>query len=163
MFRCLSLCASLCVSLLLAMSVASAAEFSSLEERMSEQEFRDAGLERLSPEELAALNQWLRTKGALATKSSTDDVGFKSGGGLLGDNGDATAIEGVRIKGPFSGWDPGQVIELNNGQAWRVDDDRGFSVPATNDPLVTIEPAMLGSWLMRVEGYNRTARVTRVR
>ena len=152
------------VSLLLAMSVASAAEFSSLEERMSEQEFRAAGLDRLSPEELAALNEWLRTKGvATGGRAAQDDVGFKSGGGLLGDNGDASAIEGVRIKGPFSGWEPGQVIELNNGQAWRVDDDRGFSVPATNDPLVTIEPAMLGSWLLRVEGYNRTARVTRGR
>jgi hypothetical protein len=153
----------LCASLLLAMSIASAAEFSSLEERMSEQEFRDAGLERLSPEELAALNQWLRTKGALATQSSTDNVGFKSGGGLLGDNGDASAIEGVRIKGSFSGWDPGQVLELNNGQAWRVDEDSGFSIPAVMDPLVTIEPAMLGSWILHIEGYNRGARVTRVR
>jgi hypothetical protein len=155
---------SVFASLLLAMSVASAAEFSSLEERMSEQEFRAAGLDRLSAEELAALNQWLRTKGAAAgAAAASDRVGFKSGGGLLGDNSGQAAIEGVRIRGPFSGWDPGQVIELNNGQAWRIDDDRGFSVPAVNDPLVEIEPAMLGSWLMRVEGYNRTARVTRVR
>lgn len=150
--------------LLLATSFASAAEFSSLEERMSEQEFRAAGLDRLSAEELAALNAWLRTKGAAAgMQASRDRVGFKDGGGLLGDNSGQSAIEGVRIRGPFSGWDPGQVIELNNGQAWRIDDDRGFSVPTVNDPLVEIEPAMLGSWLMRVEGFNRTSRVTRVR
>lgn len=155
---------SVFVSLLLAMSVAAAAGFSSLEERMSEQEFRAAGLERLTPEELAALNQWLRAKGATAgVGASQDNAGFKSGGGLLGDNSGQSAIEGVRIKGAFTGWDPDQVLELNNGQAWRVDEDSGFTVPATQDPLVTIEPAMLGSWLLRVEGYNRTARVTRVR
>lgn len=156
--------ALLFASLLLAATTAGAAEFSSLEERMSEQEFRAAGLDRLSAEELAALNAWLRTKGVSAGAAATSDrTGFKSSGGLLGDNSGQSAIEGVRIKGEFRGWEPGDVIVLNNGQAWRVDEDSGFSIPAVQDPIVTIEPAMLGSWLLNVEGYNRKARVTRVR
>jgi len=28
---------------------------------------------------------------------------------------------------------------------------------------VTVEPAMMGSWLLKVEGYNRALRATRVR
>jgi hypothetical protein len=150
------------VALCLAGSVA-AAGFSSLEERMSEQEFRAAGLDKLSPEELAALNEWLRTRaGALGTGAGGDDVGFRRGGGLLGDNGDAEPI-GTYIVGTFTGWSPGTILELSNGQAWEILDDRGFSVGAIENPAVTIKPAMLGSWLLQVDGYNRTARVRRVR
>ena len=43
-----------------------AAPFSTLEERMSQSEFKAAGLERLSPEELKSLNDWLRSHGLTA-------------------------------------------------------------------------------------------------
>ena len=46
--------------LVLAAPAAIAQEFSSLEERMSSDDFSAAGLERLSAEELARLNDWLR-------------------------------------------------------------------------------------------------------
>ena len=37
---------------------------STLEERMSQSDFRAAGLDHLSPEQLKYLNEWLRTHGA---------------------------------------------------------------------------------------------------
>ena len=46
--------------LVLAAPSALAQEFSSLEERMSSDDFTSAGLERLSADELARLNDWLR-------------------------------------------------------------------------------------------------------
>ena len=157
LFRIVGAFAALC----LAGSVA-AAQFSSLEERMSEQEFRAAGLDKLSAEELASLNDWLRNRASDVTANAGDDVGFKRGGGLLGDNGDEGPIS-AHIVGTFSGWSPGTILELDNGPAWEVEDDRGFSVGEIEGPAVTIKPAMLGSWLIQVDGYNRTARVKRVR
>ena len=47
--------------LLLITAAASAAEFSSLEERMSQAQFHAAGLDKLSPEELKVLNDWVRS------------------------------------------------------------------------------------------------------
>ena len=47
------------VLLAFAAGSASAQEFSSLEERMSAKEFKEAGLDKLTPEELARLNAWL--------------------------------------------------------------------------------------------------------
>src|SRR3546814_11473862 len=46
--------------MLLAPAVVAAQQFSSLEERMTYNEFRAAGLEKLSADELAAPNTWLR-------------------------------------------------------------------------------------------------------
>lgn len=157
LFRIVGAFAALC----LAGSVA-AAQFSSLEERMSEQEFSAAGLDKLSAEELAALNDWLRTRASDVTAAAADNVGFRSGGGLLGDNGDSGPIR-ANIVGPFSGWSPGTILELDNGQAWQVDDERGFGIAEVQGPAVTIKPAMFGSWLIQVDGYNRAGRVKRVR
>src|SRR5512147_2488885 len=48
-------------------AAASAAEFSSLEERMSQEQFHAAGLDKLSPAELKTLNDWLRGHPATTT------------------------------------------------------------------------------------------------
>src|SRR5207342_2835934 len=66
------MCKCIVVTLLLAIfglaaNSASAAGFSSLEERMSQSEFHAAGLDKLSPAELNALNEWLRAHNATTT------------------------------------------------------------------------------------------------
>src|SRR5687768_13605210 len=78
------------VSLLIALALAApvaAQDFSSLEERMSDAEFRAAGLDRLSPEELANLNGWLRTRlgaeTAAAVVAARDTEGFRSSDGIF--------------------------------------------------------------------------------
>ena len=55
------------------------------------------------------------------------------------------------------------MFTLDNGQQWQVTDGSEFSIPARSNPQVTIEPMMMGSWMLKVEGYNRGARVTRIR
>ncbi|MDW8480161.1 MAG: hypothetical protein RML12_10725 [Xanthomonadales bacterium] len=139
--------------------------FSSLEERMSEAEFRAAGLHKLSPAELAALNAWLRQRlGALpeapegASAAEEDRIGFPARS--------ERRVIVSRIDGELDGWgkDPLRKtrFRLQNGQVWeQVDTSRGDL--RLVDPVVTIEPAALGSWLMRIEGSNRTIRVRRVR
>jgi hypothetical protein len=141
-----------------------AQEFSSLEERMTDSEFRAAGLDRLSPEELSSLNEWLRSRlNAIPnTTVSRSQEGFKPEDGLLAGGGDRGEIVSS-IDGAFDGWSKGTVLKLANGQWWEITDDRSFAIPETMNPGVTISPAMLGSWLLKVDGFNRSARATRVR
>ena len=150
------------IAALLLPFAAVAQEFSSLEERMSDAEFRGAGLDRLTPEELERLNQWLRTRiGYIPNTAAPGGVGFRSDS-LLGGDGDRSEVVS-RIDGAFDGWSEGTVIKLQNGQWWEVTEPQSFNVKEMQSPGVTIKPKLLGSWLMQVDGYNRSVRVTRIR
>jgi hypothetical protein len=145
----------------------SAAEFSSLEERMSVKDFKAAGLEKLSPQELEQLNAWLRAHG-LAGKAGSAAGGGQSAEegfrpkGFFGSGSDTGPVQS-RIKGTIKGWSGHTLFELENGQAWEQTDGTEFNIPAVTNPGVTIEQGLMGAWNLKIEGYNRSARVTRVR
>jgi hypothetical protein len=155
----------LAVVLAFAASFASAAEFSSLEERMTEQEFREAGLDTLSPEQLAKLNDWLRTRGA-GTAAGGRTYGSSAEGfrpqGLLGDDVDRGLIISA-IDGEFTGWTGKTRFTLQNGQVWEQVEPGSFAAGKLMNPGVAIEPAALGSWLLKIDGFNRSVRVSRIR
>lgn len=138
------------------------ADFSTLEERMTEAEFRAAGLDRLTPEELANLNAWLARRNVTTRPAPTGGgEGFKPDG-LFGDSGDRGRV----VSRATSNQDEigvGTTIALENGQSWRITDGSLSLSGGLAGRTVTIEPAMLGSWLLKVEGYNRPLRATRVR
>ena len=139
--------------------------FSSLEEQMTGSEFESAGLEKLSPEELTALNNWIR-KRSLATLDAP-----AAGAALPGDargfeneqleNADRSTITS-RLVGSFTGWDGETVFKLENGMIWEQADDDKFFVKAVNNPLVTIEPGMFRTWRLSVEGFGSECRVERI-
>ena len=66
-----------------------------------------------------------------------------------------------RILGVFEGWDPGQVILLENGQRWRSADGSSATL-RLKDPKVTVRRAALGTFRIELEGSNQTARVKRM-
>lgn len=144
------------------------ASFSSLEERMSHADFKAAGLDKLSPEELAALNEWLRQRGAAEAASapavaaaapaqSRDRRGFSS----LDESHEPIV---TRIPGEFTGWQgSGKLIEFENGQVWKVEDPAAKLAVKLSNPLAVIRPGVLNAWFLKVEGYNAQARVIRVR
>lgn len=134
--------------------------FSTLEERMNGREFREAGLEKLSPEELAALNAWLQREfsGALPAQSAApqavDNYGFSE-----------SRSEGTifsPVVGTFTGWVRGTKITLENGQVWEVVDPDRFSIRVEN-AVARIRPGLLGAYFLRIEGYNTQTRVKRIR
>lgn len=148
----------------------SSTSFSTLEERMTGQEFRDTGLHKLTDEELQALNQWIRQRslaegdsllgervadGATATPSS-DRRGFDT------DRGDRRPIRS-RIVGEFTGWEGNTEFELENGMVWRQAEPARLIISPIENPSVTIEPGLLGSWRLGVDGRNQTVRVRRIR
>lgn len=150
---------ALCVALLGGNAMAQ--EFSSLEERMSEAEFKAAGLDKLTPEELANLNTWLSGKvqpAATAAVPVDDRRGFRSSG-----NDDGPAVVS-RIAGEFRGWrQKGDRFVLENGQVWEITDFTTKMVVRLQDPIVRIEPGVFSAWWLSVEGYNAKVKVKRVK
>jgi hypothetical protein len=137
---------------------AGAAGFSSLEERMSQSEFRAAGLDKLSPTELNALNEWLRAHNATTTTLVTP-----SGQPVFYPKETDREVVQDRIDGTFSGWRGHSVFRLENGQEWTQAESGASECGKAEHPKVKIKPMLLGSWLMYVESCGESVRVTRTK
>lgn len=129
---------------------------------MTAAEFKAAGLDKLTPEELAALNAFIAEevgRGNLpaATPAAEDTRGF-----LRRTDTPADAIVSS-IAGEFRGWDGrGQRLTLENGQVWEIVDGTRLKIMTVN-PTIIIEPGSFGSWELRVDGWNTRAKVRRIR
>jgi hypothetical protein len=154
---------SLFAALLAFSLTASAQQFSSVEERMTGAEFKAAGLDKLSAEELKALNDWLRKDvGAAVVSASAQPPANADRRGL--DAPESRDLIVSRIQGRFTGFDGSTRFVLENGQVWEQQGDGSTltGMDLTN-PRVTLKPALIGkSWYLQVEGYNKTAKVRRV-
>ena len=158
LFLALSLC------LTLSGTVLAQDSFSSLEEKMTGKEFTEAGLDKLTEQELAALNAWIRSRSlaegeVLANPGAVPNPGQDLRG--YENFGDTSDIES-RIVGEFTGWRGNTVFELENGMIWEQVDSNSFASQTLMNPRVTIESGLLGSWRMRVEGLNRRVQVRRI-
>ena len=141
--------------LLLSALPALAQQFSSLEERMSAADFKAAGLDKLSPEELKYLDGWLQAHQKARMVSPSGKPVFYA-------DEDRKEFE-THLVGSFGGWSGGTQFNLNNGQVWKQAESGAYSCPTMTNPKVTIKPMLLGSWLMYVEGCNESVRVERVK
>lgn len=150
-------------------SVHAQRSFSTLEERMTAQEFRDAGLDKLSDEELSALNRWIGRRSLAEGEvvapaggsSRTTPVGEDRRG--FNDAGNAETIRS-RIEGPFEGWNGDTVFVLENGMVWQQSEGGTFRPRRMEDPEVEISEGFLGSvWYLKVDGYNTQVKVRRLR
>lgn len=135
-----------------------------IEQRMSPEQFRAAGLDKLSPDELAALNAWLRgtlqaetARAAAQAEQQVKDVnrGFF-------DFGSADPIV-ARMVGEFRGFEKGQRYTLDNGQVWEQTERARLAGVKLTNPEVVITPGVLGVWWMKVGNYNTRAKVRRIK
>lgn len=142
--------------------------FASLEEQMTGAEFNAAGLEKLTPQELASLNDWIRAH-SLATLDAprNSPSGSVSTGGV--GNVDLPPIDKMerkpivsKINGKFSGWDGETLFKLENGMIWSQADKDKFYTESLDHPSVLIEPAMFGNWKLSIEGYDEHCKVERI-
>src|ERR1044072_7324563 len=105
------------LTLFIAMSATIAAaqtQPATLEERMSQADFRAAGLDHLTPEQLKYLNDWLGSHG-----TGTTQVVTPTGQPVFyPDSGEREVIE-THIEGVFTGWRGKTVFTLDNGQEWK--------------------------------------------
>lgn len=153
---------SLALFLLVAVSAASAqtqpTPSPTLEERMSQAEFRAAGLDKLSPQELQQLNGWLDAHGGSTVKY----VSASGAPVFYPDDGSRDTIT-QHIVGTFNGWRGHTVFTLDNGQEWRQAESGVRDTGKIANPEVRIKPMLLGSWLMYVDGCGCSVRVERVK
>lgn len=138
---------------------------SRIEQQMTPEQFRAAGLDRLTPEQLANLNAWLNRTlvvetgkaAAQAKKKAEDDsrgfLGFGAGEPILS-----------RFSGEFRGFAQGRRYVLANGQEWEQVDAARLDGVRLRDPEVRITPSLLGgAWYMQVGSYGTRAKVKRVK
>jgi hypothetical protein len=157
------------ILLIVSFSLLAAEGFSSLEEQMTGREFDTAGLNKLSPQELDALNAWIRkhSLATLATTSSSkaataapeDDRGLKKD---KKDEDDEKSTITSKLVGKFTGWDGQTVFKLENGMIWAQASKKKFYTEEIKNPEVVIKRGMFGSWHLQVEGVDKDVKVKRI-
>ncbi|MFV8818984.1 hypothetical protein [Haliea sp. E17] len=130
-------------------------DFPGVEGLMSDQEYRAAGLDKLSPQERDALNQWLihyTAWEAPRLRESSDAV--KS----------LEEIEGLsaNVKPPFKGWSGKTRFYLDNGEVWEQRVSGRFYYPG-EDTAVTIRRNTLGFFEMEHVASGRSVGVKKIK
>jgi hypothetical protein len=139
-----------------------------LQQQMSPAEFKAAGLEKLTPQELAELNNWLQGKVAQAANIAVEqareegrqEVIVKNRG--FSDFGSKDPIEAT-LEGEFRGFSKGRQYTLGNGQIWEQTDDTSVSGVRKQAPSVRITPGLMNVWYLQVDGLNTRAKVRRTK
>lgn len=137
---------------------ARAQDTGALQQRMSQAEFEAAGLNKLSPQELQHLDNWLNTHGKVTTHvvDASGKPVFYAG------EKKRRTIE-AHLVGHFDGWHGNNEITLDNGQVWEQVGSDAPSCTTADNPKVKVKPSFMGNWLMYVNGCNDTAHVRRIR
>jgi len=117
---------------------------------MSQSELREAGLAKLTPAELAFLEQWIERNRPLDENRARRR--------LLQDLPDVVES---RIAGTFAGWSGDTIFTLVNGQVWQQASDSDLSY-YLHGPEVRIYRTPAG-YRMRVDGVDQTILVQRVK
>lgn len=108
-----------------------------IQQAMTADEFRAAGLEKLSPGELEKLNAWLKGDRQKAAQKATAKIRDKT----------LTS----RIDGNYDGASSGQIITLEDGTSWRVGNNNEQHGGHADHPDVTLFKTIFG-WKMRIHG-----------
>jgi hypothetical protein len=156
--------ASLALALLLACGGAFAQQ-AAIERQMTPEEFKAAGLDKLSPQELANLDAWLNhtletetSKAATNAKTKFEDENR----GFWHFNSDEPIV--AHIVGEFRGFGAGKTYVLDNGQEWRQIDGATLVGVRKTDPAVRLTPSIVGNaWYLGIDGYGTRTKVQRVK
>ena len=130
-----------------------------IEQRLSPEQLQATGLDTLSAQQRQLLNQLLSNEQAVVEERVEKSARSRLAGLL-----DRKQAEPVRaaIKGEFRGWVAGSVIELDNGQRWRVTEGELYLRKPMAHAQATITPGMVSGWYLQVEGQSPRAKVRRL-
>jgi hypothetical protein len=124
---------------------------------MSPEEFEAAGLGKLSPAEIEALNRWV------LRYTAKDAPVLRVQSEVVREEIRKVDAEGFRtqIVGAFRGWDGDTIFHLANGQTWKQRLPGRF-VYRADSPEVELRKNMLGYWMLRLVEANRSVGVSPV-
>jgi hypothetical protein len=128
-----------------------------IEQQMTPEQFKAAGLDKLDAAELGRLNDWLNRKigdeSAKAAKSTKELIETEHRG-FFNFGGSSDPIV-ARISGEFRGFGRGRQYVL---------DDASLAGVKLSNPEVKINPGLIGNvWYLSVQGYNARAKVQRTK
>jgi hypothetical protein len=140
--------------------------YTPIEQRLSEEQLREVGL---TPAQLDLLNRMLRDVEEKQAPRPAVDSG--SSGSVAPEDGGRTQKMFIglddqpiksRVRGQVSGWEPGTVFALDNGQQWKVLKGN-MKLPKTLDaPEILVVPGIAGRWFLQVDEDMPKARVYRI-
>lgn len=135
----------ICTTLLLAsfaFAQKEANEFPGVQKLMSPKAFEEAGLQKLTPEERAHLDDFIRRYSA----STNEEAAKVAVDRAVNENkvpSQPQVIE-TRIVGPFKGYDGRTRFTLENGQVWAQSQQVSRAYPLVDSPPVIIVKAGFG-------------------
>lgn len=133
-------------------------EFPGVQKLMTEEEFRDAGLEQLDADELEALNAWL------IRYTAGESAVIRSDKTIVEVQEAKKEFEIVsRITGDFDGWSGKTTFRLENGQTWRQRQSGRYSYSGPPNPEVRITKNLFGFYEMTLVETGKTVGVKTVR
>lgn len=158
----LSLIRLFALSAFLCIGTHAVAQQAQIEQQMTPEQFKAAGLGKLSPDELANLNAWLNREPVVA--GSREDRTDHTTAERPRDSFVGASDEPVhsRLKGSVQEWAPGTVFELENGQRWRVLKGRMKLNQPLQAPQIEVAPGLMGRWFLQVDEDAPRARVERI-
>lgn len=129
-----------------------AAEPAGFSGRLSEADFKAAGLDKLTAEERARLDALVQAeRGADVAKAEPVKAKAKP------------EILHGKIAGALAGWEKGTVLVFEDGQRWQVvSEGRYRAAPVRKSPTVELFPLANGDYVMTVNTVPRRAEVRRV-
>ncbi len=117
-----------------------------LQDMMTAEEFRAAGLEKLSAEELKNLNAWLQGFREVAETKAAEKATAKAA--------KMAKLEQTlsRVDGTFTGLTGRTIIKLQDGTVWKqANIDDHYRAQVTDHPAAFVSRGPFG-WKMRIEG-----------
>lgn len=153
---------------LLAAGVAVAGGWVDLQKRLTPQQMHETGLDTLSSDQLARLNEILRNEhgagrvdaAAVAGRADVEHHGADRGAAAYVGM-DAERIV-TRVQGRVEGWEPGTEFRLANGQVWKVLKGSMKLRKPLDSPEVVLVPGVMGRWFLQVDEDAPKARVYRI-
>lgn len=146
------------VALAVPMAALAADQYVPLQQRMSSEEFKAAGLDKLSPDELKNLDNWLSGHAKVTTK-----VVDTEGNPVFYPSKEKAGPIQARVQGEFAGFNGHGEFTLDNGQVWKQADSTRISCMSSTNPKVTIRRSLMGNWMAAVDGCNDTTSVVRIK
>lgn len=177
-FRPLAVVAALALACIARPALAQVAT-TDLQTQMTPEQFKAAGLDKLSAKELSKLNAWLQGKMQeesaqaaeqarketvqqleKAKEEGRQEVIVKNRGFF--DFGSSEPIT-AHLAGDFDGFAKGNRYTLDNGQVWEQSEAASLAGVHKTNPSVSIKPGIGGVWYMKIDGYNTAAKVRRIK
>ncbi|MSU50952.1 MAG: hypothetical protein EXS37_17985 [Opitutus sp.] len=173
-----------------AVAVAAYAAEETFSRAIRAQDFSAAGLDKLSPEEVARLDALVREFKSGAMERARRDAAVAEARAVKAEARVAAEVEKTkerdvsrpvkakvvvspgtkveyaavesRIAGEFRGWEGRTTFTLENGQRWQVAGSDPYVCPPIANPAVKITPGALGTFWMTIEGVRSRAKVVAV-